>query len=148
MRIRASLKVEKEAERAGERIRVHLPVPVEQGQARHVRLLGTSQEPMQTAPSDYPQRTVCMETKLEPGQEFWVEYEFENHTRYVELGQQEKEAGVGAEAKTPGVGDRENGRFDWDRGTAPYLEEQLPHIRFTPYLRALTGQVTAGRRIP
>lgn len=42
MRIRASLKVEKEAERAGERIRVHLPVPVEQGQARHVRLLGTS----------------------------------------------------------------------------------------------------------
>lgn len=152
MRIRASLKMEKEAERAGERIRVHLPVPVEQGQARHVRLLGTSQEPVQTAPSDYPQRTVCMETKLEPGQEFWVEYEFENHTRYVELGRQEKEEGFRAEAVNPGGGDGENGRFDCrgdrDRETALYLEEQLPHIRFTPYLRALTGQVTAGEKDP
>lgn len=130
MHIRACLKVEKEAERAGEFIRVHLPIPVEKGQVRNFKLLGTSMEPVLVSPPEYPQRTVCMETKLEPGQEFWVEYVFENHTGYTRL-----EEGYRA------------GEPEAD-GQALYLEEQLPHIRFTPYLRKLTEQVTGEERSP
>ena len=134
MHVRTSLRVEKEAERIGSLIRVHLPVPVEQGQVKHFRLLGTSMEPVRTAPAYAPQRTVCMETRLEPGQEFWVEYEFENHTGYTRL-----EPGAAEEEKNP-------------KGTpedlAPYLEEQPPHIRFTPYLKMLTGQVVGDETDP
>lgn len=138
MRVRASLWVEKEAEKAGQRIRVHLPVPVETGQIRHVKLLGTSVEGALAA-SGYPQRTVCMETKLQPGQEFWVEYEFENHTRYVGLEPGANREGRDAKGKA-GTCQAEE--------LAPYLGEQLPHISFTPYLKALTEQVTGDEQDP
>lgn len=130
MHIRTSLWVKKEFERPGEFIRVHLPIPMEQGQARHVKLLGTSMEPVFVAAPDYPQRTVCMETKLEPGQEFWAEYVFENHTPYNRL----EEDKVSEEQA--------------DSSLKPYLEEQLPHIRFTPYMRALTAQVIGEEKNP
>lgn len=38
-----------------------------------------------------------------------------------------------------------NGKTDAKRD-AEYLKEQLPHIRFTPYLKALTAEVTKGSR--
>ena len=134
MHIRASLKVEKEAERIGEFIRVYLPVPVEKGQVKHFQLLNTSIEPVLVSPPDYPQRTVCMEAKLEPGQEFWIEYVFENHTKYTRLDEQDPQLQTW------------NGQSD--PSLDPYLEEQLPHIRFTPYMRELTEQVTAGEENP
>lgn len=130
MQIRASVKVEKEAERVGELIRVHLPVPVEKGQVRNFKLLKTSMEPAFIAPPDYPQRTVCMETKLEADQEFWIEYEFENHTEYNRLAQEDV---------------KDNQVLD---DLAPYLEETLPHIRFTPYMRELTEQAVLGEKNP
>ena len=130
MQIRASVKVEKEAERVGEFIRIHLPIPVETGQVKNFKLLKTSMEPVFIAPADYPQRTVCMETKLEPDQEFWIEYEFENHTEYSRLKQEDV---------------KENQALN---DLAPYLEETLPQIRFTPYMRELTGQVVMGEKNP
>ena len=133
MRVRASLKVEKEAERVGSLIRVHLPLPVEQGQVKHLRLLGASMEPVWTAPPDAPQRTVCMEARLEPGQEFWVEYELENHTKYTKL---QESAGEG---KVLGAAEEEQ---------ASCVGEQLPHIRFTPYLVMLTRQVVGEEQEP
>ena len=162
MRIRASLKVEKGAERIGEFIRVHLPVPVEKGQVKNFRLLKTCMEPVLVSPPDYPQRTVCMETNLEPGQEFWIEYEFENHTRYTRLneGCQQKELKSEAQnqeekkSKTQGEKwdrqspEQQNQKLQPDDSLTSYLEEQLPHIRFTPYLRELTQQVTEGERNP
>ncbi len=129
MHIRSSLQVEKEVFRPGAWIRVHLPVPVEQGQVKNFRLLGTSDKGV-LSDGDCPQRTVCMEAKLEQGREFWVEYVFENHTKYTHL----EEAGVLTGQKAAGL--------------SPYLEEQLPHIRFTPYLRELTWEVTEGEKNP
>ncbi len=133
MHIRSSLQVEKEAERPGEFIRVHLPLPTEQEQVKNFKLLAASVKG-DPAPFGAPQRTLCMETKLEPDQEFWVEYEFENHTRYVEIGEHEDVKSCDSDSISQSL--------------APYLEEQLPHIRFTPYLRALTEEVTAGEKSP
>ena len=99
MQIRASVKVEKEAERVGEFIRIHLPIPVETGQVKNFKLLKTSMEPVFIAPPDYPQRTVCMETKLEPDQEFWIEYEFENHTEYSRIKQEDVRENHGEKQK-------------------------------------------------
>ena len=128
MRVRAFLRVERSVGREGARIRVHLPIPIEQGQVKNFKLLGTSLEPVCVSPGDYPQRTVCMETTLEPGQEFWVEYEMENHVTYVGL---EEEKAFEGEV---------SGEL------AACLEEQFPHIRFTPYLRELTRQAVGQER--
>lgn len=160
IRIRTSLQVEKAAERAGELIRVYLPLPVESGQVKNFRLLGTSVEPAFVSPPDYPQRTVCMEAKLEPGREFWAEYVFENHTRYHRL---EEDRINETEARKPEQAAGRAGMCQKEQAAGragvcqkeqaadsqtPYLAEQLPHIRFTPYLRALTEQVTAGEKKP
>lgn len=133
MRIRSSLQVKKEAERPGKLIRVHLPVPVEEGQVKGFKLLGVSGKGV-LAPPNYPQRTVCIETRLEPGQEFWVEYMFENHTRYTRLEE-------GNDRDFPAAG-QEKGSL------GRYLAEQLPHIRFTPYMKELTKQVAAEEKNP
>ena len=58
-----------------------------------------------------------------------MEYVFENHTRYTDL----EDA---LEGKKP------------DKSLAPYLEEQLPHIRFTPYMKALAEEIVAGEENP
>ena len=139
MRVRASLRLERQGDRAGACIKVHLPVPVEQGQMRHVRLLGTSMEPVSVAPAEYPQRTVYMEAGSEEGKEFWAEYELENHTRYVSLENAGSENEPGASGES---GENQKGE------AALYLGEQLPHIRFTPYLRALTEQVAGEETNP
>lgn len=119
MRVRSSLKLNMDAAEKVERVRVHLPLPVEQFQIRHVKVLCASQEMAFVSPENHPQRTIYMETDGEPAQGFFVEYELENHMSYIEL-QDEL-----VSAEQPNF----------------YLEEQMPHIRFTPYLRDLTRQV-------
>lgn len=150
MHIRACLRVEEEAKRPGALIRVHLPLPVETEQARTVKVLKTSLEPAFTAPPNHPQRTLFMETRLEPGQEFWVEYVLESHAGYVGVGEDGARGCLGKGKVHPG-GDAfcRPGEGERDgKSLAPYLEEQPPHIRFTPYLRALTAQVVEGETDP
>jgi len=126
MHIRASLKLNKEAEEIGKTIRVHLPIPLEYAQAEHVELLSCSEPEYVLAPKDQIQRTVFMETSLQPDHEFAIEYQFENHMRYVDP----KPEYVLAEQP------------DF------YTSEQAPHILFTPYLKALTAEVVGDEKNP
>lgn len=84
-RIRSTLKIREEAFEPGKTVRVYLPIPLEYAQVRNFRLLHTSMEPLRTAPPLWPQRTVCFETELTENSVFSIEYEFENHTPYIEL---------------------------------------------------------------
>lgn len=126
IRIKASLKVNEESETPGKKIRVHLPLPVEYAQVRNFKLLSCSAEDYFVAPPQTPQRTVCIETEYKLGQEFYVEYEFENHMKYNAL--------------NPDEVLEEQPDF--------YLEEQLPHIRFLPYLKELTQEVVGEETNP
>ena len=119
--IRTTLTISSEAERIGDNVRVYLPIPAASAQIENFKLLATSPQPRLICPPEYPVRTVCFETLLEKGQEFSVEYEFENHAHYREL----KPAEVSAAQPT----------F--------YTEEQLPHIWMTPYLKSLAAEITA-----
>ena len=68
--------------------------------------------------AQYPQRTLCFHTIHHVGQTYSVEYSYETHMNYVD---------PKAEAVLDGQ-------------PAMYLEEQLPHIRFTPYLKEITAE--------
>ena len=78
------------------------------------------------APEDAAQRTVYFETELQPNQEFMVEYSFDYHINYVEL-DPKRVAG-------------EQPDF--------CLEEQSPHIMFTPYLRELRDELAGDETNP
>ncbi len=133
----STMKLAPEAERPGEMISVYLPVPVEYAQVRNFRLLSVTigengkerpaaKEEYTLSPPQYPQRTVCIRTIHRPGQTYSIEYTYETHMQYVKPRAEE------VSPSQPGF----------------YLEEQLPHIRFTPYLKAVTEEVVGTEQNP
>ena len=125
-RIRATIKAKKEFEEVGRKVRVHLPVPKICQQVDHIEILASSPEITCLAPENAPQRTVCFETELQPDQEFMVEYTYDYHVNYVELDPAE------AALKQPDF----------------CLEEQAPHIMFTPFLRELRDELVGDETNP
>ncbi|MDO5417115.1 MAG: transglutaminase-like domain-containing protein [Lachnospiraceae bacterium] len=168
-RIKSTLKLKDSEAGEGQRIRVYLPVPVEYAQVQSFRLLaasvitvdGEEKEakvvdlagraedgvcgPMQAylAPSDADQRTVCFTGAYQPGMQFKIEYEYVVKMPYVDAGGAGKAAaGISAAAGTAPE--------KWREKDKPfhYLGEQLPHIHFTPYLKAVTGEVVGDETDP
>ncbi|GLC80026.1 transglutaminase-like domain-containing protein [Lacrimispora brassicae] len=124
--IRASLRITKEAERVGETVRVHIPLPRKCRQVSDIRILETSSEAMVTAPEDAEQRTLCFETELKPDQEFYVRYSYLNTVDYVEV---DPEKAVDSQPDF-------------------YVGEQAPHILFTPFLRELLEEIREEEKNP
>lgn len=125
-RIRATIKAKKEFEEVGRKVSVHLPIPKVYEQVSNVQIHAANPEITFIAPEDAAQRTVYFETELQPNQEFMVEYSFDYHINYVEL-DPKRVAG-------------EQPDF--------CLEEQSPHIMFTPYLRKLRDELAGDETNP
>ena len=122
IRIRASVKLKDEQFKPGMFIRVHLPIPSACQQQKDIRIEKFFPDNGQIAPEDAHQRTICWEENMEENHEFWVEYSYTHTACYTDL------EGMTA---VPGV-------YDFD------LQEQAPHIVFTPYIRALVEELTDG----
>lgn len=125
--LEASVQIKKEAELPGRRVLVHLPIPRSfGGQISDIRILRTSHEIFNLAAEDAPQRTVCFNTALRENDVFSVRYSYLNHVDYTEPDPEK------AAEKQP----------DFD------LEEQPPHILFTPFLKELLNEILGGERNP
>lgn len=137
--IRSTMKISPAMQRPGKQIQVQLPLPILGSQIHNVEVIkaevkvpGCSEAAealIQTAPEDFSQRTVSFEAEYQAGMEFSVEFRFENVMKYWDW-----EKAVDEREK---AGIRGNG----GSGNEAFLQEQLPHIRFTPYLKALTAEV-------
>jgi len=124
--IRETIKAKKEAEEVGRKVRVHLPIPKVYQQVKNVEIIASSPEITFIAPEDADQRTVYFETELKEDQEFMVEYAFDYEIDYVEL--------------DPAKAAAEQPKF--------CLEEQGPHIVFTPYLKELVKEISGDETNP
>ncbi|WP_313579639.1 transglutaminase-like domain-containing protein [Lacrimispora sp.] len=124
--IRASIRINKESERVGEMVRVHIPIPRKCRQVKDFKILEASPEITAIAPEDAEQRTLCFETELKPDQEFYVRYSYLNSVDYVEV-DPEKAAAAQPEF---------------------YKEEQAPHILFTPFLKEILEEIREGEDNP
>ena len=105
-----------------QKVKVHLPLPLENAQIKNFKLLNTTPNYQYLSSGDHPQRTVYFEENIDDVKEFYVEYEYDNVMEYVELKPSEV------------------------LSTQPnfYLHEQAPHIVFTPYLKSLTEEIVGG----
>lgn len=124
--LRASMKVNPEAQKPGEIIRVHLPLPVEYAQVENFKLIATSHEPTAIGDSEHPTRSVYFEKEYEADEEFFVEYEFDNHMVYQNPAPEEVT----------------------DSQPTFYTEEQLPHIKFTPYIKSVAEKIVGNENNP
>lgn len=122
IRIRASVKLKDEVFTPGMFVRAHLPVAASCDQQHDIRIEKVWPETGIVAPENAGQRTVCWEETMQENHEFLVEYSYLHTAVY-------KDAYNGT--GTPGI-------YDFD------LQEQEPHIVFTPYIRALCAELTMG----
>ena len=115
-RLRHSVWPSDEARQPGARILVHIPMPAETDTQGNLRILDAAPGGFL---SDAAQRTLSFDTVDRPGQVYFAEYTFDAVQRYVPF------APEAVCAEQP----------DAFRG------EEYPHIRFTPYLRALAQEI-------
>lgn len=124
--LKTSIKVKKDFERPGEKVRVYLPLPKDCLQVSDIEIIATEPKATFIAPSNQAQRTVYFETTLKENQAFSVEYRYLNRVNYLKL--------------DPTKAEKEQPEFN--------LEQQLPHIRFTPYLEALLKEIIGNETNP
>lgn len=126
IRIRAQVSVADEAFVPGETYRVWLPIPAACIQQSEIELLAFSSEPAFIAPEDAAQRTVYWEETMTENHPFWVEYSYRHTAPYV------NPANIKADPVQPSF----------------FTGETLPHIAFTPYIRALCAELSEGTDDP
>lgn len=124
--LKAGLRVKDEYFVPGGEMLVHLPIPKESSPTCSVRILNTGHRPFATSPADAPARTISFLERLDKNDTFWVEYEYISHIIYQ--------------------------KPDPDRvsDSLPCFDTQPqpPHIRFTPYLRALAERIVGTEANP
>lgn len=103
-------------------VKVWLPLPAACPAQSDIRLESFTEQPTHIASEDAPQRTVYWEADLAENRRFGVTYSYRSTASYADPLAQP------ADAVQP--------TFD--------TEEELPHLEFTPYLRALAAQLTEG----
>ena len=122
IRVRASMRIKDEYFTPGMFVRAHLPIPAACEQQSDIRIEKIFPEWGLAAPEDAPQRTICWEETMTENHEFVVEYSYLHTARYHDT------SSMKAAAQQPNF----------------CTEEEAPHIVFTPYIRHLTAELTAG----
>lgn len=115
-------------------LRVWLPLPRASEQIHDIRIVSVSSQPHIIAPEEAAQRTICFSADLQQNEEFHVEYEWVTTARYADTWNPDD------------IAARKNGGSPVypDHSPAPSaadLAQQLPHIQFTPYMRALADEI-------
>lgn len=126
MKLRAKMSLEGELANTEREIKVYLPLPLEKLQSKKVSLDFASREIKLASNRAHPQRTVMFQGRGKDLNGCCIEYTVENHVPYVN--------------PDPEKVSSEQPDF--------CLQEQLPHIVFTPYLRALTQEIVGEETNP
>lgn len=113
--------------------RVHLPLPTPAPQQHAVQIIDVQPRPEHLARESAPQRTAFFEGKGKPGRVYSASSSFEQRLTYVDP-LSESFTMVAYPAARPPC--RED------------LEEQAPHMLFTPYLRALARELIGDEIVP
>ena len=124
--MRASLRIKDEYFRPGQRVRVHLPIPASAVNMQNIEIISTSPTAVVTSPANHPQRTVFFEETLQENHPFTVEYAFDCVAMHQTLDPQRAV----------------NAPTEFDTG------EELPHIQFTPVIRALCAELKGDEENP
>ena len=140
-KIRATIRLKDEEFVPGMKVRVHMPLPAKLFQVKSVTILDYDKSMKVIDPEDELRRTIYFEDTLLENREFFVEYEYEICAVYHDLWSDEVMKNAGAS----GTGAEEKALPE---DAAECLKEQYPHIRFSPYIRALADEIVGDETIP
>lgn len=129
--IRHTLSIDSRAIEPGKKLSVYLPVLRDGENIENLEILDA--KPGVCAISEGEQPTAFFETEVEDGAEFSVEYKFDHCLKYRDM------ALLNADEIT---------EADIPPAEKKYLEEEPPHICFTPYLRTLERELAGEETNP
>ena len=121
VKVKAFLKLKDEKFEKGLNYLVHIPIPKECSIMKDVKIEEIYPNDGIIDDNNASQRTVCWEKCLEENQEFYVVYSYICHYEYVKLDK-------------PGI----DKKYDFD------VNEEYPHIAFTPYIKQVCEEITKG----
>lgn len=124
--IRASVKIKDKYFKPGSLVRVHLPLPSECPQQSEIIIKKMEPCGGHIAPENALQRTIFWEKTMEENHPFTVEYSYIHRSQYNDINSI--------------IPDKDQPSFD--------INEQVPHIIFTPYIQELTKTLTQGISCP
>ena len=122
IRMRSTLRLKDEHFKPGMVVRVHLPIPAKCETQSDIVIERMFPEGGVVAPETAPARTIYWEETMTENHEFVVEYSY-THTEYYTDAYSGKHSGYTSQPDF-------------------CLEEEPPHIVFTPYIRELTHSLT------
>ena len=128
-KMHASIRLKDEAFYPGITLKAHLPLPALYSPVEKVQILSHSEGNVTIDPEEALCRTICIEAVLQENRPFFVEYEYTVRSAYVDLWQE------------PAAFLPEAARWNMPEPTKADVEEQMPHIRFTPYLKVLAQEL-------
>lgn len=133
-RLKTSVGLKEEYFQSGRYLKAHLPLPGCHHQTSDVKILDHSDCKVTIDPETSLFRTICFEDTPKENTPFYVEYEYTVHSVYHDFSEEDQKC---AEAvwKEP-------------EDLSPYLNEQKPQIRFTPYLRELANMIVGSEKDP
>lgn len=124
--LRATLRLNDSLFTPGMFLRAHLPIPATCDTQTDIEILSLSPCGGIIAPADASQRAVCWEGHFTENPTFTVEYRYVHREPYT---------------------DPDTLHFAGEEPSF-HTEEELPHIAFTPYVRAIRDELTAGAKDP
>ena len=136
--LRASIRLNEEQFCPGMKVKVHLPIPAEWYQTSDVEILDYSEGKVSIDDARSLYRSICIEDTLKENRTFYVEYQYKIKSTYIDLWNENSE-----HVKRCGT--------DWKltkEEEKTHLGEQYPHIRFSPYLRALAEEIVGDEKRP
>lgn len=118
--IKISLKLKEKIN--GKKVRVWLPLPKEEFQQRAVKIISISHDKYFISPNEIPQRTIYLEGESQD--EFYVEFEYriKEWINFINPQREEK--------------------------INEYIDENPPHILFSPYLKNLAKEIVNNEDSP
>lgn len=137
-RLRTTIRVRDEVFQRGMYLKAHLPVPAVHHQTSEVRILDYyrgKDAKVTIDPENSLYRAVCFETTAQTYEPFFVEYEYTVTAPYHDFSEEDR-------LRSEKTFVRE------DNVCEQYTGEQHPHIRFTPYLRALAAEIAGTETEP
>ncbi|MCL1810128.1 MAG: transglutaminase-like domain-containing protein [Clostridiales bacterium] len=131
--LRQELTLAPEAVEEGRKLYVHMPIPLERHGVSNLEIVDITPAPKCIATEDAAQPTVYFEETARKGQVFSIEYSLDHTVKYRDMSKVDLKKVLTAELP---------------EDTMRFLGECLPHIQFSPYIRALAGELAGGEANP
>lgn len=133
--------------REDETISVHMPIPTERDGISNFNLIGSSHVPLSAAlrQGDEAQPTIHFEEKVVKNDIFSLEYELEYTVQYRDPVRLMEEADKAYMPQLESLADTDGELYEVLKAE---LQEEAPHIIFSPYLKSLAAQIKGEENNP